>query len=190
MKKTLILILTILTQLNFSYGQNNLEIAILNEVNSYRESKGLTQIEFDNWIFTQAEKHTNYCTKAGYIYHKETIDVAGHEETVRLGERIYKTDNYKEERVIKCYENLALFSTKNVHTLKPYTNKEIAEKVLRMWIESPTHLEILNKEGDVGEYFKGAISIEISTNHPWEQYKEIPYIYVTLNYVKYVYNNN
>ena len=88
MKKTLILILTILTQLNFSYGQNNLEIAILDEVNSYRESKGLTQIVFDNWIFTQAEKHTNYCTKVGYIYHKETIDVAGHEETETWGKNI------------------------------------------------------------------------------------------------------
>ena len=59
-----------------------------------------------------------------------------------------------------------------------------------MWIESPTHLEILNKKGDVNEYFKGAVSIEISLNHPWEYYKEIPYIYVTLNYVKYVYINN
>jgi uncharacterized protein YkwD len=190
MKKLIILLTFLLSQLTFVYGQNQLEIAILNEVNTYRISKGLQAINFDSWIFEQAEKHTFYCTKVGYIYHSEDIDVKGHEETTRLGARIYRTNNYDKDKVVRCYENLALLSSLNINDLTPKTTKEIAERVLEMWIASPTHLEILNKKGDINEYFKGAVSIETSLNHPYEHLKEIPYIYVTLNYVKYVHINN
>tara|TARA_B100000424_G_scaffold250151_1_gene224614 strand:- start:115 stop:681 length:567 start_codon:yes stop_codon:yes gene_type:complete len=188
MKRLITFILLILTQITIVYGQDSLEITILNKVNEYRVSKGLSKIVFDSWIFEQAENHSVYCSKVGYIYHKQEIDVPGHKELLRLGERIYRTNNYKEEDVIKCYENLALLSQVSSDNVTIRTNEDIADRVLKMWIGSPTHLEILNKSGDVGEYFKGAISIEISNNHPWNE--KIPYIYVTLNYVKYVYNNN
>ena len=190
MKRLITFILLILTQITIVYGQNSLENTILNKVNEYRVSKGLSEIVFDSWIFEQAENHSVYCSKVGYIYHKQEIDVPGHEELLRLGERIYRTNNYVEEKVIKCYENLALLPSLHTHNLVKKTNDEIADRVMEMWINSPTHLDILNKEGNVGELFKGAISIEKSYNHPWEQYENIPYIYVTLNYVKYVYNNN
>ena len=188
MKRLITFILLILTQITITYSQNSLEIAIFNKVNEYRVSKGLSEIVFDSWIFDQAENHSVYCSKVGYIHHTQKIDVPSHEEIVRLGERIYRTNNYKEEDVIKCYENLALLSQVSSDNITPKTNEVIADRVLKMWINSPTHLEILNKDGNVDEYFKGAISTEISYNHPWDQ--KIPYIYVTLNYVKYVYNNN
>ena len=190
MKRITTLILLLLTQITICYSQNSLEMTIFNKVNEYRVNNGLNEIVFDDWVFEQAENHSVYCSKAGYIYHTQEIDVPNHKEIVRLGERIYRTNNYKEDKVIKCYENLALLPSLHRYDLTIKTNEEIANRVIEMWINSPTHLEILNKVGDVGEFFKGAISIEKSFNHPWDEYKNIPYIYVTLNYVKYVYNNN
>ena len=171
------------------YVNEPVESSIFFEVEKYRHSKSLKDILFDYEIYLAAERHTKYCIKVKDIFHEEDIDVPNHTELTTLTERMRKTEEGNDVYIIARYENLAVLSPYNTDG-SIRTPEEIGKRVIMLWDASPSHNDILNKKGKSNEFFVGAVSVEKSYNYKDNPILNLPYIYVTFNYVKYVYNNN
>ena len=158
MKKLLKILLLFLTIT--SYGQTQLDKEIFKIVNEYRVSNGLGTWVWSQDLFKVCEKHNYYQTQTGTVSHDESINIKGHDEIRRLGDRVSDgvTSNWR------CVgENLA-----RVHN-KDLTVSEIAERVLNGWINSPPHHKLLLSRSSMFDY--GSVS-----SHPTSEGA-----YVTLN---------
>ncbi len=172
MKKFLILLFLICFKLSFS--QSNLDYLLFVKINDYRIENGLNGWEWDNFIWTVANKHTQYQVKAHYMGHRENVDVRNHHEVTGL------LDRFKEKKVYDYYVcDKSISVAENV--LVTLNNKPIellATTMLQMWIDSPPHHETLLHP----DYQYGSISSLTGT-----KWGDTPgnWIYVTLNVLHY-----
>tara|TARA_R110002020_G_scaffold455_1_gene2316 strand:- start:7421 stop:7915 length:495 start_codon:yes stop_codon:yes gene_type:complete len=158
MKNIITILLLILTIT--SYGQTQLDKEIFRVVNEYRISNGLSVWVWNQDLFKVSEKHNYYQTQIKNVSHDESINIKGHVEVRRLGDRVSEgvSDNWE------CVgENLA-----RVHN-KDLTINEIAERVINGWINSPPHHKLLLSRSSKFDY--GSVS-----SHPTSEGT-----YVTLN---------
>jgi uncharacterized protein YkwD len=86
MKNIITILLLILTIT--SYGQTQLDKEIFKVVNEYRISNGLNAWVWNQELFKVSEKHNYYQTQIKNISHDESIDIKGHVEVRRLGDRV------------------------------------------------------------------------------------------------------
>jgi len=131
--KNIITILLLMLTIT-SYGQTQLDKEIFKVVNEYRISNGLNAWVWNQELFKVCEKHNYYQTQIGVVTHDESIDVEGHIEVRKLGDRIRDgvSGNWG------CVgENLARVYNKDL------TINEIAERVINGWINSPPHHKLL-----------------------------------------------
>ena len=171
------------------YLDEPIEGSIFFEIEKYRDSRSLKEILFDSEIYLAAETHTGYCIKRKNIFHEEDVDVLNHIELNTLTERMIQTEEGTNVYILGRYENLAILSPYNIDgSLR--TVEEIGKRVVELWDLSPAHNKILNKTAYTNEFFSGAVSVEKSYNYEGYPILNLPYIYVTFNYVKYVYINN
>ena len=132
MKNIITILLLILTIT--SYGQTQLDKEIFRVVNEYRISNGLNAWVWNQELFKVSEKHNYYQTQIKNISHDESIDIKGHVEVRRLGDRVSEgvSGNWG------CVgENLACIPSKDL------TISEIAEITVNGWINSPPHHKLL-----------------------------------------------
>ena len=83
--KILILSLILFNSIN---AQTPLEIKVLNKINQYRDSLGLSQAEYDSSLSRSAEHHNIYQVKTKSISHVENVDVREFKEILTVKERI------------------------------------------------------------------------------------------------------
>ena len=67
MKKLLILLFVLCFKLSFS--QSNLDYLLFVKINDYRISNGLDSWVWDTFIWSVANKHTQYQVKSSYMGH-------------------------------------------------------------------------------------------------------------------------
>ena len=188
MKNTILLLTLIFTTLT-SFSQNRLDSLILDEVNKYRNCRGLSEIVWDDSVYVGSYVHTDYMTKIGNITHYEEEYVKGHTNK-SLTERISSTSHPDDVLIVNVMENLGLLTTAKGDKIKR-SDEELAVIIVKMWDESPTHNRILNMKpmlSDVNSKgtMRGAVS-SIKTNYgkeeKWKNRKN-PWVYVTLNFVE------
>ena len=158
MKNIITILLLILTIT--SYGQTQLDKEIFKVVNEYRVSNGLNAWVWSQELFKVSEKHNYYQTQIKNISHDESIDIKGHVEVRRLGDRVSEGVSGNWECV---GENLARVRNKNLPV------SEVVKRVLNGWITSPPHHKLLLSRSSMFDY--GSVS-----SHPASEGT-----YVTLN---------
>jgi|21_taG_2_1085346.scaffolds.fasta_scaffold05985_2 uncharacterized protein YkwD len=173
MKKFLILLFIICFKPAFS--QTDLDYLLFIKINDYRVENGLSSWQWDHFIWTVAQKHTQYQSKSGYMGHREDIDIKNHNEVTGL------LDRFKEKKVYEHYVcNKSIVVAENVLVVlaKNKSIVELAELMLQMWIDSPPHHGTLLHP----DYKYGSISC-LKGNH-WNG-AQGNWIYVTLNVLDY-----
>ena len=158
MKNIITILLLILTIT--SYGQTQLDKEIFRAVNEYRISNGLNAWVWNQDLFKVSEKHNYYQTQIKNISHDESIDIKGHVEVRRLGDRVSEGVSGNWECV---GENLARVRNKDLPV------SEVVKRVLNGWITSPPHHKLLLSRSSMFDY--GSVS-----SHPASEGT-----YVTLN---------
>tara|TARA_R110001592_G_scaffold45542_6_gene145627 strand:- start:129 stop:650 length:522 start_codon:yes stop_codon:yes gene_type:complete len=172
MKKLLILLFVLCFKLSFS--QSNLDYLLFVKINDYRISNGLDSWVWDTFIWSVANKHTQYQVKSSYMGHRENMDVKNHNEVTGL------LDRFKEKNVYDYYicDNSITVAENVLVTLNNKPIEVLAKTMLQMWIDSPPHHETLLDP----HYEFGSVSCLIGS-----EWNNTPgkWIYVTLNVLHY-----
>jgi len=166
MKQLITILLTLFTLI--SYSQTELDQEIFKVVNEYRISNGLTPWIWSQETFVACEFHNSYQTKIKNIKHHETQNVKSHTEIRTVGKRL-------ESQGIDwsaCGENLAVINTTGLSV------QEAAVKILKSWIASKPHHELLLEDF---YYQYGALSSTTQDDWVGAKYEESVWTYVTLN---------
>lgn len=169
MKKLIItLLLSILVFI--SYSQTPLDHMIFKTLNEYRVSKGLEPWIWSQELFPTPLHHSNYMVLLNDIGHKQDIDFPNFREYCNLDNR------FDMSGVVWAIggENVAVVNCEGL-----YSNINMSKKVLKMWINSPPHHELLLST----TYKYGAVSAIYSTT--WINHSDSDFWnYITLNVYK------
>ena len=169
MKNIITILLLILTIT--SYGQTQLDKEIFRAVNEYRISNGLNAWVWNQDLFKVSEKHNYYQTQIKNISHDESIDIKGHVEVRRLGDRVSEGVSGNWECV---GENLACIPSKDL------TISEIVEITVNGWINSPPHHKLLLSSKIM--YQSGSVSSHRGSEYVGAKNSKV-WTYITLNVV-------
>ena len=169
MKNIITILLLILTIT--SYGQTQLDKEIFKVVNEYRVSNGLNAWVWSQELFKVSEKHNYYQTQIKNISHDESIDIKGHVEVRRLGDRVSEDVSGNWECV---GENLARVRNKDLPV------SEVVKRVLNGWIASPPHHKLLLSSKIM--YKSGSVSSHRGSEYVGAKNSKV-WTYITLNVV-------
>ena len=170
MKKIITILLFLLLSI-ISYSQTNLDKEIFRVVNEYRISNGLNAWVWNQDLFKVSEKHNYYQTQINNISHDESIDIGGHFEVRRLGDRVSEGVGYNWECV---GENLACIASEDLII------SEIVEITVNGWIASPPHHKLLLSSKIMFKY--GSVSSRRGSEYVIAKRCK-DWTYVTLNVV-------
>ena len=149
MKKLITTLLLSLALVFTSYSQTPLDYRIFKTLNEYRVSNGLKPWVWTQELFSMPLHHSNYMVLLNDIGHKQDIDVPNFREYCNLDNRF---DRSGVVWVIGG-ENVAVVNCEGL-----YSNIDMSKKVLKMWIASPPHHELLLST----TYKYGAVSARYS----------------------------
>jgi uncharacterized protein YkwD len=150
-----------------SYSQTPLDYRIFKTLNEYRATKGLEPWVWSQELFPVPLHHSNYMVLVNDIGHKQDTDVPNFTEYYTLVDRLYNSV----VTWVKGGENVAVINCDGLTS-----NTAMSKKVLRMWINSPPHHELLLST----EYKYGSVSARYSTT--WVGYENSDFWnYITLN---------
>ena len=167
MKKLITTLLLSLLLVFISYSQTPLDHRIFKTVNEYRVSSGLEPWVWSQELFPIPLQHSNYMVLLNDISHKQDVDVPNFVEYYSLDDRLNNSDVVW----VKGGENIAVINCEGLSD-----NIDMAKKVLKMWINSPPHHELLLSTN----YKYGAVSARYSKT--WvENDKSDFWNYITLN---------
>ena len=168
--KKLITILLSLLLVSISYSQTPLDHRIFKTVNEYRVSSGLEPWVWSQELFPIPLQHSNYMVLLNDIGHKQHTDVYNFTEHYSLDDRF----NNSGVVWVDGGENVAVINCEGLSD-----KIDMAKKVLKMWINSPPHHELLLST----KYKYGAVSARYSKT--WVKYDDSDFWnYITLNIYK------
>ena len=152
------------------YSQTPLDHRIFKTVNEYRVSKGLEPWIWSQELFPTPLHHSNYMVLLNDISHQQYIDFPNFTEYYTLDDRFDKSGI----GFVKGGENVAVVNCEGLSS-----NIDMSKKVLKMWINSPPHHELLLST----TYKYGAVSAIYSTT--WIKHDDSDFWnYITLNVYK------
>ena len=132
--KKLITTLLLSTLVFISYSQTPLDHRIFKTINEYRVSNGLEPWVWSKELFPMSSQHSNYMVSLNDIGHKQDTDIPNFTEYYSLNDRFNNSD----VGWMEGGENVAVVNCKGLSD-----NVDMSKKVLKMWINSPPHHELL-----------------------------------------------
>jgi uncharacterized protein YkwD len=159
MKKIILFIFSISLTLS-AFSQSYLDYLLFEKCNQYRSQNGLREWEWSDRAFKPAEHHSDYQVKTGIMGHKENTITP------------WAVDRLKYYGIDWEYsgENCAVVMASGS------TYEQIANLILKLWKESPSHNRLLLNPED-GEF--AAISCKIGRNYKWSK-DEYNWMFCTL----------
>lgn len=165
--KKLLTILLLSTLAFVGRSQTPLDYEIFKVVNEYRSSRGLVSWTWSQELFPMSLNHSNYMVLKNDIGHNQDVDVPNFDECYSLNNRFVRVGI----DWLTGGENVAVINCDGLSH-----NKDMAKKVLRMWINSPTHHELL-----LSTNYKYAV-VSARYSDTWVKYKGSDFWnYITLN---------
>ena len=170
MKKLITTLLLSLLLVFTGYSQTPLDHVIFKTLNEYRVTKGLEPWIWAQELFPMPLHHSNYMVLLNDIGHKQHTDVYNFTEHYSLDDRF----NNSGVVWVDGGENVAVINCEGLSD-----KIDMAKKVLKMWINSPPHHELLLST----KYKYGAVSARYSKT--WVKYDDSDFWnYITLNIYK------
>jgi|TARA_R110002110_G_scaffold221789_1_gene435893 uncharacterized protein YkwD len=168
--KRLITTLLLSVLVFISYSQTPLDHRIFKTLNEYRVSKDLEPWIWTQELFPMPLHHSNYMMLLNDIEHEQGTDIPNFTEHYSLDDRFNNSD----VDWVTGGENVAVVNCKGLSD-----NVDMSKKVLKMWINSPPHHELLLST----IYKYGAVSAIYSKT--WVGSKNSDFWnYITLNVYK------
>ena len=165
--KKLLTILLFSTLVSIGYSQTPLDYEIFKVVNEYRSSRGLESWVWSQKLFPMSLNHSNYMVLKNDIGHNQDVDLPNFNECYSLNNRFVRVG----VDWSTGGENVAVINCDGLTD-----NRDMAEKVLHMWIKSPKHHELLLST----DYIFGVVSARYSQT--WVKYGGSDFWnYITLN---------
>ena len=170
MKKLITTLLLSLILVFTSYSQTPLDYRIFKTLNEYRVSNDLEPWLWSKELFPVPLHHSNYMVLLNDIGHEQDTDVSNFTEYYSLDDRFNNSD----VTWVTGGENVAVVNCEGLSD-----NIDMAKKVLKMWINSPPHHELLLST----IYKYGAVSARYSKTWVKHDHSDF-WNYITLNVYK------